>query len=175
MWLFYFSISNSRYCYTIKQNYKYRFYQIISIYVSHFSVNLEEDSGSGFISRPSNCQLFAYADFLGSSLNYFSSFIANVFSLVFAHGTISSKRDFLIKSGKYDLVIYGHTHRKTTDTIGRTVVVNPGTAKGWIFGFNATIAICDTSTRNIEFVNLWLSYLNNNRSYTCMSISLLST
>jgi uncharacterized protein len=74
--------------------------------------------------------------------------------LVIYHGTISSKRDFLIKSGKYDLVIYGHTHRKTTDTIGRTVVVNPGTAKGWIFGFNATIAICDTSTRNIEFVNL---------------------
>jgi len=74
--------------------------------------------------------------------------------LVLYHGTISSKRDFLIKSGKYDLVIYGHTHRKTTDTIGRTVVVNPGTAKGWIFGFNATIAICDTSTRNIEFVNL---------------------
>ena len=74
--------------------------------------------------------------------------------LVIYHGTISSKRDFLIKSGKYDLVIYGHTHRKTTDTIGRTVVVNPGTAKGWIFGFNATIAICDTSTRNIEFVTL---------------------
>jgi len=74
--------------------------------------------------------------------------------LVIYHGTISSKRDFLIKSGKYDLVIYGHTHRKTTDMIGRTVVVNPGTAKGWIFGFNATIAIFDTSTRNIEFVNL---------------------
>jgi len=74
--------------------------------------------------------------------------------LVIYHGTISSKRDFLIKSGKYDLVIYGHTHRKTTHTIGRTVVVNPGTAKGWIFGFYATIAIFDTSTRNIEFVNL---------------------
>ncbi len=80
-----FSISLHK-IYSIKQNYKYQFYQIISIYVSHFSVNLEEDSGSGFISRPSNCQLFAYADFLGSSLNYFSSFIANVFSLVFAHG-----------------------------------------------------------------------------------------
>lgn len=74
--------------------------------------------------------------------------------LVIYHGTISSKRDFLIKSGKYNLVIYGHTHRKTTNTIGRTMVVNPGTAKGWIFGFYATIAIFDTSTRNIEFVNL---------------------
>lgn len=74
--------------------------------------------------------------------------------LVIYHGTSSSKRDFLIKSGKYDLFIYGHTHRKASDTIGRTMVVNPGTAKGWFFGFNATIAIFDTSTRNIEFVNL---------------------
>ena len=74
--------------------------------------------------------------------------------LVIYHGTISSKRDFLIKSGKYDLVIYGHTHRKITDRIGRTIVVNPGTAKGWFFGFYATIAIFDTSTRNIEFINL---------------------
>jgi hypothetical protein len=73
---------------------------------------------------------------------------------VIYHGTISSKRDFLIKSGEYDLVIYGHTHRKTSDTIGRTMVVNPGTAKGWFFGFYATIAVFDTSTRIIEFINL---------------------
>ena len=74
--------------------------------------------------------------------------------LVIYHGTSSSKRDFLIKSGKYDLVIYGHTHRKASDTIGRTMVVNPGTAKGWFFGFYARIAIFDTSTKIIEFVNL---------------------
>jgi putative phosphoesterase len=74
--------------------------------------------------------------------------------LVVYHGTLALKRDFLIKSGKYDLVIYGHTHKKITHRIGRTMVVNPGTAKGWFFGFYATIAIFDTTTRNIEFVNL---------------------
>jgi uncharacterized protein len=74
--------------------------------------------------------------------------------LVIYHGTSSSKKESLIKSGKYDMVIYGHTHRKASDKIGRTIVVNPGTAKGWFFGFYATIAIFDTYTRIIEFVNL---------------------
>ena len=74
--------------------------------------------------------------------------------LVIYHGTSSSKKESLIKSGKYDVVIYGHTHRKATNKIGRTIVVNPGTAKGWIFGLYATIAVFDTNTRIIEFVNL---------------------
>ena len=52
------------------------------------------------------------------------------------------------------MVIYGHTHRKVSNKIGRTIVVNPGTAKGWFLGFYATIAILDTHTRNIEFVSL---------------------
>jgi putative phosphoesterase len=74
--------------------------------------------------------------------------------LVIYHGTSSSKKEFLINSGKYDLVIYGHTHRKARNKIGRTIVVNPGTAKGWFFGFYATIAVFDTHTRIIEFVSL---------------------
>ena len=74
--------------------------------------------------------------------------------LVIYHGTSSSKKEFLIKSGKYDMVICGHTHRKANNKIGRTLVVNPGTAKGWFFGFYATIAVFDTHSRIIEFVNL---------------------
>ena len=74
--------------------------------------------------------------------------------LVIYHGTSSSKKEFLINSGKYDMVIYGHTHRKASHKIGRTIVVNPGTAKGWFFGFYATIAVFDTHTRIIEFVSL---------------------
>ena len=74
--------------------------------------------------------------------------------LVIYHGTSSTKKEFLIKSGKYDMVICGHTHRKASNKIGRTIVVNPGSAKGWFLGFYATIAILDTHTRNIEFVSL---------------------
>jgi putative phosphoesterase len=74
--------------------------------------------------------------------------------LVIYHGTNPSKKDFLIKSGKYDIVICGHTHRKANYKVGRTTVVNPGAAKGWFFGFYATIAVFDTYTRIIEFINL---------------------
>ncbi len=74
--------------------------------------------------------------------------------LVIYHGTSSSKKEFLIKSGKYDIVICGHTHRKDNSTIEKTIVVNPGAAKGWFFGFFATIAVFDTYTRDTEFISL---------------------
>ena len=64
------------------------------------------------------------------------------------------KKEQLIKSGKYDVFIYGHTHRKDNRYIGTTRVINPGTAKGWFFGFFATIAVFDTSSRKLEFINL---------------------
>ena len=70
------------------------------------------------------------------------------------HGTNLAKKDQLIKSGKYDVFIYGHTHRKDNRYIGTTRVINPGTAKGWFFGLFATIAVFDTSSRNLEFINL---------------------
>ena len=70
------------------------------------------------------------------------------------HGTSLAKKEQLIKSGKYDVFIYGHTHRKDNRYIGTTRVINPGTAKGWFFGLFATIAVFDTSSRNLVFINL---------------------
>ncbi|HEY7777658.1 MAG TPA: metallophosphoesterase [Nitrososphaeraceae archaeon] len=70
------------------------------------------------------------------------------------HGTSIAKREQLIKSGKYDIFIYGHTHRKDNRFVGNTRVINPGTAKGWFFGLFATIAVFDTTSRNIDFINL---------------------
>jgi putative phosphoesterase len=70
------------------------------------------------------------------------------------HGTNYVKRESLIKSEKFDVVIYGHTNRKIIKNYGRTLVVNPGTAKGWIFGLYATAAILDTYNRNVKFINL---------------------
>ncbi|MGB8027214.1 MAG: metallophosphoesterase family protein, partial [Nitrososphaeraceae archaeon] len=70
------------------------------------------------------------------------------------HGTNIAKKEQLIKSGKYDGFIYGPTHRKYKRYIGTTRVINPGTAKGWFFGLFATIAVCDTSSRNLECINL---------------------
>jgi putative phosphoesterase len=70
------------------------------------------------------------------------------------HGTSSKKRDFLVKTGNYDVFVHGHTHRKVVNYIGKTLVINPGTANGWFFGLKATAAVFDTNTRKIEFINL---------------------
>lgn len=54
----------------------------------------------------------------------------------------------LVKSGCYDLIIYGHTHRIDVRRNG-TLVVNPGECGGWITG-RSTVAVLDTETMGVE-------------------------
>ncbi len=61
--------------------------------------------------------------------------------------------DYIIKSGKYDYIIYGHTHKKDLRTVDNTTIINPGEAGGWLYN-ERTIVILDTETKKIEFVNL---------------------
>jgi putative phosphoesterase len=77
-------------------------------------------------------------------------------NLIFAiyHGTNSRKKELLIRSGKYNVVVCGHTHKVQSKKFGRTLVINPGTANGWFFGYNATAAVFDTQNREPEFLNL---------------------
>jgi putative phosphoesterase len=70
------------------------------------------------------------------------------------HGTNIAKREQLMNSGKYDVFVYGHTHRKDDRYVGTTRVINPGTAKGLFFGLSATVAVFDTFNRNLEFITL---------------------
>jgi putative phosphoesterase len=70
------------------------------------------------------------------------------------HGTEFRKRESLIQSGKYNVVVYGHTHKVDNKIVGKTIVINPGTANGWFFGYNATAAILDTVNRDCDFINL---------------------
>ncbi len=75
-------------------------------------------------------------------------------SLRFAcyHGTEPQITDALIKCGKYNVVVYGHTHLCRNETCGNTLVLNPGTAHG--FGGRATIMIFNTGTKQAEFIDL---------------------
>jgi uncharacterized protein len=69
------------------------------------------------------------------------------------HGTNSRKKELLIRSGRYNVVVCGHTHKVQYKKFGITLVINPGTANGWFFGYNATAAIFDTQSREPEFLN----------------------
>ena len=55
----------------------------------------------------------------------------------------------IAKSGEYDLVCFGHNHRISTETFGRTLAVNPGPIMGAAFGpggweeVRPTFLVCD--------------------------------
>jgi putative phosphoesterase len=68
------------------------------------------------------------------------------------HGTYAEITESLIESGRYDVVVTGHTHETVNKTVGETLVINPGSANG--FDDKATIALLDTSTKTPEFIEL---------------------
>ncbi|MBI5639173.1 MAG: metallophosphoesterase [Nitrospirae bacterium] len=61
--------------------------------------------------------------------------------------------DALALSGLYDLVIFGHTHIPEIRTEGKTLVVNPGEAGGWLYG-KSTVALVDLSLMKAEIIEL---------------------
>lgn len=68
------------------------------------------------------------------------------------HGTDAPITAALEQCGKYDAVVSGHTHEKRTEMINDTLAINPGTAHG--FDGVATIALLDTGSMEVEFVEL---------------------
>lgn len=80
------------------------------------------------------------------------------------HGTNSSLADSLAKSQLFDLLILGHSHIKRKEIIGRTLVVNPGSANKQLSHSTKTSEKSDTPSILImylkndiidaEFINL---------------------
>ncbi len=78
-------------------------------------------------------------------------------------GTLDGRRFLLIHepdmlaalaaSGHYDVIVYGHTHRRENARRGPTLVVNPGEGGGWITG-QASVAILETDTLSAEILEL---------------------
>ena len=61
--------------------------------------------------------------------------------------------DALAESQKYDVIIYGHTHRTDLRKIGKTLIINPGECGGWLTG-KSTIALLDLKTLEAKIINL---------------------
>jgi len=59
----------------------------------------------------------------------------------------------LAASGRFDAVLYGHTHRVDNRVVGSTLILNPGEACGYLTG-RRTVAILDTSDMSVEVVEL---------------------
>lgn len=61
--------------------------------------------------------------------------------------------DILADSQKYDLIIYGHTHRRDILRNGKTLIVNPGEGGGWLTG-ESTAMIVNLDIMEVEELNL---------------------
>lgn len=73
--------------------------------------------------------------------------------IALTHGTHDVVVEALAFSGKFDVVVRGHTHRTQNEVIGGTLVVNPGEACGYLSG-EATIAILEVPGKRVKFVKL---------------------
>ena len=71
--------------------------------------------------------------------------------IAFLHGDDARRLRETIDSGDWDLVCYGHTHKKETHQEGETIVLNPGAL------YRArprTFAFVELPALNIEFVSI---------------------
>ncbi len=59
----------------------------------------------------------------------------------------------LAASGDYDIVLYGHTHRWHLEKVGKTLILNPGSAYGLLFS-EATMAILDLELLSVEKIKI---------------------
>ncbi|MDD8026610.1 MAG: metallophosphoesterase [Acidobacteriota bacterium] len=61
--------------------------------------------------------------------------------------------DQYVKSGLYEVVVYGHTHRAVVRRAGKTLIINPGETGGWVTG-KKSIALYDPAADEVEIIGV---------------------
>lgn len=69
------------------------------------------------------------------------------------HGEETELLNTLIDSGYFNAVIHGHSHNRSIEQKGKTLVVNPGELCGYLTG-KATLALLDTEKNTAELIDL---------------------
>ena len=79
--------------------------------------------------------------------------------LALIHGSPPELVEALAKSGDYDVVVHGHTHKARAERLGPSLVVNPGEACGYLTG-RATVALLELPELKVEHVELKVSRID---------------
>ena len=113
-------------------------------------------NGAKFIAVYGNCDMERAE--LAEAIENFGGEISETYE-----GRVGGKRIFMahkpelangaIETGKFDLVIHGHTHKFDIHRAGGTLVVNPGAAKRWQMG-NPRVVIVELEDLTAEAVSL---------------------
>lgn len=99
----------------------------------------------------------------GNRLNFFN--IGSKIAGMTYVGTIDNKQlimqhdlhpkvlESLASSDKFDIIVYGHTHKPEIKKVGKALIINPGECCGILSGVS-TIAILDTEKMEAETIEL---------------------
>jgi len=71
------------------------------------------------------------------------------FLLTHLHHEVES----LAHIGRYDVIIFGHTHRPEIRRVGQTLLINPGETGGWLTG-KSTVVLLDPLRLEADLVYL---------------------
>jgi len=88
----------------------------------------------------------------GTYLGECGRFAVDDTSIAAYHGTNKLLREALAKSGEYDYVFHGHTHKRIIEDRGETIVVNPGGLPIEGADEEFSVAVLDTSESGTEAV-----------------------
>jgi len=69
--------------------------------------------------------------------------------IIMSHFFTDAHYEALAASGKYDIILFGHTHQLLNKKIGNVIVLNPGEGCGYLTE-KCTCAILDTDKMNVE-------------------------
>jgi len=69
------------------------------------------------------------------------------------HGDNKAILETAMRSGRFDVVVYGHTHRVDVRKLGKTLIVNPGALSGYLAEV-ATYVILDLETLGVQIEEL---------------------
>jgi len=59
----------------------------------------------------------------------------------------------ILPARDFDIIVFGHSHKKELRKEGKTLLVNPGECGGWLTG-KSTAAILDTDKLSVKFFKL---------------------
>ena len=66
---------------------------------------------------------------------------------------VPSTIDEVVDSGRFDLVIYGHTHKQDIRKVGKTLVINPGETTDWLTE-ESCVVVLELDDMSYEVISL---------------------
>jgi putative phosphoesterase len=85
--------------------------------------------------------------------DHFAAVTVEGYKIALLHGDELDLLCAIIDSGYFDAVIHGHSHNRSIEQHGKTLVVNPGEVCGYLTG-KPSIALLDTAKKEAKIIDL---------------------